>query len=141
MPATSAVAFLFMENYKTVGKKHMARYTVINDNKVFRRVYAKGRFKADSLLVTYVYKNRLPIMRVGITASRKIGNAVCRNRARRVIRAALYEYMDQIKPGIDIVFVARSATAKSSSIQVAKSMRRQLLACDAFINKEKNDLP
>ena len=91
----------------------MARYASINDNKVFKRVYAKGRFKADSLLVTYVHKNRLPIMRVGITASRKIGNAVCRNRARRVIRAALYEWMDQIKPGVDIVFVARSRTAQS----------------------------
>ena len=110
----------------------MACYPVINDNKVFKRVYAKGVFKADALLVTYVLKNRLSHMRVGITASRKIGNAVCRNRARRVIRAALYEWMDQIRPGIDIVFVARSKTAQSSSVQLARSMKKQLEALGAF---------
>jgi len=131
MRATGVWPFFLWKTKKRVGK-HMACYPVINDNKVFKRVYAKGAFKADALLVTYVLKNRLPHMRVGITASRKIGNAVCRNRARRVIRAALYEWMDQIRPGIDIVFVARSKTAQSSSVQLVRSMKKQLEALGAF---------
>lgn len=55
-------------------------------------------------------KNRAGICRVGITSSKKIGNAVERNRARRVIRAAYRSVEDKICGNYDIVFVARTKT-------------------------------
>ena len=67
------------------------RYRPITRNKEFARAYARGKAFVHPKLVLYVMKNRLGHTRVGITATKKIGNAVHRNRARRVIRAALYQ--------------------------------------------------
>ena len=49
-------------------------------------------------------------VRVGFTASRKVGNAVARNRARRRLRAVAREVLDRAEPGNDFVLIARPAT-------------------------------
>ena len=52
-------------------------------------------------------------VRVGFTASRKVGNAVVRNRAKRRLRAAAAEVLThQGRPGTDYVIVARAATGE-----------------------------
>ncbi|HVY97916.1 MAG TPA: ribonuclease P protein component [Dongiaceae bacterium] len=55
---------------------------------------------------------RFPV-RVGFTASRKVGNAVMRNRARRRLRAVAAELVGRhAKPGHDLVLIARTATCE-----------------------------
>ncbi|MGI5959720.1 MAG: ribonuclease P protein component [Massiliimalia sp.] len=97
-------------------------------NKEFKRAYFQGKFKANPLLVTYMVKNRLGYHRVGITTSKKIGTAVLRSRARRVIRAAFVQIRDELTfpAGYDIVFVARPDTAARKSYEVAEVMKKQL---------------
>jgi ribonuclease P protein component len=53
---------------------------------------------------------RLEPVRVGFTASRKVGNAVKRNRARRRLRAVAAEVLTKAEPGTDFVLIARAAT-------------------------------
>ena len=65
------------------------RYRPITRNKEFSRAYARGKSYVHPKLVMYVIKNRVGHTRVGLTATKKVGCAVERNRARRVIRAAL----------------------------------------------------
>ena len=60
------------------------------------------------LIVTYALKNRLGYTRLGITTSKKIGKAVQRNRARRLIKTAYRNLLPEIAPGYDIVVVART---------------------------------
>jgi ribonuclease P protein component len=55
---------------------------------------------------------RLEAVRVGFTASRKVGNAVARNRARRRLRAVAREVLDHAEPGNDFVLIARPATVE-----------------------------
>ena len=94
--------------------------TIIKSNKDFMKVYKKGRFSANSLITVYFLPNRSPYNRIGITTSKKIGNAVQRNRARRIIRAA-YRNTEKLFPiGFDIIFVARTdiLNAKSTNIEI-----------------------
>ncbi|MBQ7689564.1 MAG: ribonuclease P protein component [Clostridia bacterium] len=97
----------------------------LKTNSDFRRAYTRGKAYTDPALVTYVRKNRAGICRIGITASKKIGNAVERNRARRVIRAAA-EMLPSFSSGYDIVFVARTRTVSRKSTQIKEIMSRQL---------------
>ena len=102
----------------------MKQTVTIKSNCDFRRVYGKGKSFQGPALVSYVLKNRAGICRIGITTSKKIGNAVERNRSRRVIRAAYGMIEDKIHGNYDFVFVARSKYIKST--RLAEMMLLQL---------------
>ena len=70
------------------------RYRPIRRNSEFGRVYARGKSYVNPALVLYVLKTRGKKTRVGLTATKKIGHAVQRNRARRVMKAAIDEHLD-----------------------------------------------
>ena len=106
--------------------------SAIKENKVFRRLYHRGKSKAGASLVTYCMKNRRGETRVGITTSKKIGTAVERNRARRVIRAAF----SQLEDGWDLVFVARSRTTRVKMQVVLADMEKQLTALGVLSHEE-----
>ena len=104
----------------------MKNTVTIKSNCDFRRTYGKGKVFQAPALVSYVLKNRAGICRIGITTSKKIGNAVERNRTRRIIRAAYREIEGKINGNYDIVFVARSRTKYKKSTQIAQIMLSQL---------------
>ncbi len=106
----------------------MKKTLILKENTAFKRAYFRGRFKAHPLLVTYVVKNRAGKMRVGVTTSKKVGNAVMRSRARRVIRSAFDALMRNgfEAANYDIVFVARAATPTAKSYAVERVMKKQL---------------
>lgn len=101
-------------------------YLTINQNKDFQKIYARGKFFVSPVLVSYVMKNRVKTLRVGITASKKTGDAVRRNRSRRVIREAFRSLEGGVKPGYDLVFVARAKTPFMKSGDVRRVMEQQL---------------
>ena len=76
-------------------------------NHIFRRLYATNGH-ANGYLVFYARPNRLGTNRVGITASKKLGHAVVRNRVRRRLREVYRLHEELFAPGWDIVVVARS---------------------------------
>lgn len=118
----------------------MPTFDTLKLNKEFRRLYGRGKSAVGPVLVTYVLKNRLGYTRIGITTGKKIGCAVQRNRARRVILAAWRALLPDINGGYDIVFVARGKTPYVKSNDVLTCMRRQLLSCGVqLINHEKSD--
>ena len=67
-------------------------------------------------------------MRYGITTSKKIGCAVERNRAKRVIRSAFSQLEDRLNSNYDIVFIARTKTSKVKMQQVLEQMEKQFKA-------------
>lgn len=104
------------------------KIVAINENRDFKRVYAKGKSSVSPVLVTYVCKNKGKHLRVGITASKKVGNAVKRNRSRRVIRAAFRTFLPQLDKNrnLDLIFVARAKTPFVKSTAVEKVMAAHL---------------
>ena len=95
------------------------RYRPIRRNNEFGRVYARGKSYVNQALVLYVLKTRGKRTRVGLTATKKIGHAVQRNRARRVMKAAIDEHLDYNIGGYDLVFVARGMTPRLKSWQLS----------------------
>ena len=75
------------------------RYRPIRRNSEFGRVYARGKSYVNQALVLYVLKTRSKRTRVGLTATKKIGHAVQRNRARRVMKAAIDGLNEGAKDG------------------------------------------
>ena len=98
----------------------------LNRNNDFRRLYSRGKSYVSPLLVTYVQKNRFGPSRMGITASKKTGNAVERNRSRRVIKEAFRALYPELRTGYDFVFVARGRTGKAKTQDVLCAMRKHL---------------
>ena len=101
----------------------------------FRRVYAEGQSWANRLLVLYKAPNGLEASRFGFSVSRRIGNAVIRNRAKRLMREAVRQCMAQVSPGWDVVLVARKGMVDASLEAVQQSVRYLLqlarLSCPA----------
>ena len=90
----------------------MAKIISIKENHLFSKVYAKGKKVSEKNIAVYALKNyKTPETRLGITTGKKIGSAVERSRARRLIREAYRTILKEKRfqrPYL-IVVVARSA--------------------------------
>ncbi len=106
----------------------MEKIVTLKLNKEFKRAYYRGKFKAYPAIVTYIVKNNLPYNRVGITVSKKIGNAVVRNRSRRIIKAAYQRVVKEklLPKGYDVVLVARAAIVGKKSDQIYGYLKNQI---------------
>lgn len=104
----------------------MPQIETLKLNKDFKRLYGRGKSFVHPVLVTYIMKNRTGYCRIGITTGKKVGNAVHRNRARRIILAAYRELAPFIGGGYDIVFVARSRTPFVKSTDITGILKKQL---------------
>ncbi len=121
-------------------KENMNSIAKIKENRDFRRAYRNGKSLVTPYIVIYVNKNRSKNVRLGITAGKKIGNAVCRNRAKRVISAAFRMISREIVPGYDFVIVARTRILSVKSTEVALSLKKNLHSAGFLIPaKESNE--
>ncbi len=73
----------------------------------FKRVFDRRRSAADGKLIVYVCENGLAHSRLGLSVSRKNGNAVHRNRMRRLYREAFRLTKQEMPTGLDLVLVPR----------------------------------
>ncbi len=75
----------------------------------FERVFRRRVSASDGLLVLYADRNDLPYGRIGIVVSRRLGNAVTRNRIKRLVREA-YRLGQHDRPtGLDLICIPRRA--------------------------------
>lgn len=102
------------------------KLVTLKQNREFHKVYSKGKSYVSPVVVTYVFKRKNNNLRIGITTSKKIGKAVQRNRARRVIMSAYRTLYPNLNKGYDIVFVARGRTPYVKSTDVLRCMEKQL---------------
>jgi ribonuclease P protein component len=88
-----------------------------------QRVYDEGKSWAHPLLVLVIRPNDLGFSRVGVTASRSVGSAVDRNRAKRLLReAARHLYPTYESEGWDIVLIARPKLIEVQEMVVEKAL-------------------
>lgn len=95
----------------------------------FNRVYNKGKSKGSKYIVVLYRKNNLGYTRTAFVSSKKVGNAVARNRSRRIMRAAYDSIKDKIVKGYDVIFVARSSINGIKENELQRSMYGTVKAC------------
>ena len=108
----------------------MSRCDTLKLNTEFHRVYARGKSIPSQAVVTYALRSRVrgSGCRVGITTSKKIGNAVERNRCRRIIMAAFSSLSAELSGDWDLVLVAMHKTKYLKAPDIEKALRQQFTA-------------
>ena len=126
------------------------KFKAIRENHLFVKAYTGGRRAPSKTCTVYVLKDRQArrimksrpdkqyINRIGITASKKIGGAVQRNRAKRVIREALRLLMQeyQIKTGHLIVIAAREKATVCKMQDVKRDVQSALMRLSMIVPDE-----
>lgn len=82
----------------------------VKENRDFRRIYRKGRSAVSACLVVYCRRHGTG-NRLGVTVSTKVGKAVTRNKVRRRLREIYRLNREKLRPGYDVILVARSRAA------------------------------
>ncbi len=101
----------------------MERRTRLRRRGDVQRVYDEGDSWAHRLLVLVVHPNELGFSRVGVTASRSVGNAVQRNRAKRLLReAARHLYPEFESEAWDIMLIARPRIVNAGQTEVQNAL-------------------
>lgn len=111
----------------------MKNFEKLKQNWEFRRAYTKGSACVAPQFVMYICRGRQNKTRLGITAGKKIGTAVKRNRAKRVITAAFAAVAPHIKVGYDFVIVARTRILFTKSTVIAATLEKQLKSNELWI--------
>ena len=96
-------------------------------------VYHKGGSWVSDLVVMKALPNGLGLSRFGFSVSRRVGNAVVRNRVKRLLREILR--LAPLRPGWDIIFIARSLIAGANYARLEKSVKGLLSRAQLLMEK------
>lgn len=113
----------------TYNPRRMARWLIFRKSKRlykrrdFDRVFSERCSVADRYLVVYVAPSGLDHPRLGIPVGRKFGNAVRRNRAKRMIREAFRLEQRELPFGFDLICIPRAGQLADLA-DYRKSIRR-----------------
>ena len=91
-------------------------------HKEFRFTYRTGRQVGGGSFVLVTARNRKGKVQVGFSVSKKIGNRVQRNRAKRRLKACFSPLLPRVKPGYNLIFVARSSSLTAPFLSMQRSM-------------------
>lgn len=105
----------------------------IKKNQEFQEVFKKGQSIANRQFVVYILERKeQDYFRLGLSVSKKIGNAVTRNRVKRYVRQSFLEMEDRIKTGNDYIVVARKPTQAMDFHETKKSLTHVLKRASAL---------
>lgn len=111
----------------------MNKHQRIKKNTDFQKVFKRGKSFANRQFVVYLLPNAdIETYRVGLSVSKKLGNAVKRNQIKRYIRQSILEMNDEIKPHTDYVIIARNPASTMNFHEVKKSLTHVLRVAKAI---------
>ena len=104
----------------------MQRKNVLRRQKDFDAVYKGGRSGGSRYVVVFQKKNGLGYSRISFLASKKVGNSVKRNRARRLMKEAFRLLKPDLPESTDLVVIARAGIGNAGEREVEESLKRAL---------------
>ncbi len=100
--------------------------TRLTDSPEFERVYRQGAAYRGKLFSVHAFPNELGTPRLGLSVSRRVGNAVSRNAVRRRLREVYYSALPEIPGNLDLVVSARPAAAEATFQELSEEFVRSL---------------
>lgn len=99
----------------------------IKKNEDFQKVFRKGKSFANRQFVVYCLKGeQQEAFRIGLSVSKKVGNAVTRVQVKRYIRQAFLELKDEVRKDMDYVIIARTQAATLNFHETKASLEHVL---------------
>lgn len=91
----------------TVNDKRLTKSLRVRSPQDFARIYAERCRASDGFLLVFGAPNRLPWTRVGLSVSKKLGNAVRRARLKRLLREAFRLSREELPTGLDLILIPK----------------------------------
>lgn len=113
----------------------MNRKYSLKKNEEFQNVFKKGKSVANRQFVVYQLVKEEETILFGLSVSKKIGNAVMRNRIKRLMKEVLRELTPELYQNRDIVIIARKPTANMDYQEIKKSLTHVLKVAKLFKKK------
>jgi ribonuclease P protein component len=114
----------------------MLKKEVLRKQSDFSAIYNKGKSVGERYVVLFYRKNNLPYNRFGYLASKKVGNSIKRNRARRLMKESFRQLDKKVIDGRDYIFIARNTIGNTSMEEVKRSMYNALKKSSLFKEKK-----
>lgn len=109
-------------------------------NHEFQKVYKSAKSIANNLLILYTKPCNLDnINKLGVCASKTVGNSIARHRACRLMREAYRHLEDKIKLNNYIIVIARPNITKVKEMEVEKALYHLLKKSDLLNNSDKKN--
>ncbi len=112
----------------------MKRHYRLRRNSDFQRVRRIGKFYASPVMVLAFLRNELDHSRFGFVVSKRLGKAVQRNKIKRRMREATRLRISKIKPGFDLVFVAREPIRQTNYAEIEQTLEYLLRKADLLLD-------
>ena len=112
-----------MAFFSTMGKIMNMKFSEsLKKNNDFQKVYRNGKSYANKYLVMYILENNTDRNRLGISASKKVGNSVVRHRVTRLVRESYRLHENIFNSGLDIVVVVRNSASSISYFEMESAL-------------------
>ena len=98
----------------------------LTDSPEFERVYRQGTAYRGRLFSVHAFRNEHGTPRLGLSVSRKVGNAVTRNAVRRRLREVFHSCIPEIAGDLDLVVSARPAAAEATLKELREEFGKSL---------------
>ncbi|EGO65073.1 ribonuclease P protein component [Acetonema longum DSM 6540] len=108
----------------------LAKCDHLSKNIQFQTVYKSGKSYANRMMVLYVRHNDLAGRKVGFAAGKKLGNAVVRNRIKRLMREVYRHHQGKLIPGLDLILVGRQSMIDAGYKEAEKAFLALCLKAD-----------
>ena len=128
----------FLKNYGIIvvvlldGVEFLRKSFRVKKEKDFDAIFKKGASVANRKFVVYRLENSEQHFRVGLSVSKKLGNAVTRNQIKRRIRHVLITHKDQIIENLDFVVIARKGVEEMNYTEIEKNLLHVLKLANIY---------
>ena len=135
----------FLKNYGIIvvvlldGVGFLRKSFRVKKEKDFDAIFKKGASVANRKFVIYRLENQQQHFRVGLSVSKKLGNAVTRNQIKRRIRHVLIQNSNQIADNVDFVVIARKGVELLEYAEIEKNLLHVLRLAKIYQEGNKSE--